>query len=257
MLPVVQIGRFALQLPGLLLILGVWLGLSQAETAARRRGLPVDALTAVVGLSLLFGLLAARLGYVLVNLPAYIPRPFDAFTLTPSALDGWSGIVGGAAAALILATRRRLPLPLLLDALAPGLAAFSVFLGLSHLASGAAFGAETELPWAIRLWGTLRHPTQAYEAVAGLLAFTLVRRRADPVPGQTFLLWLGAAGFSVLVIEGFCGDSLLGPWGIRVRQVPALLLGLGSLWRFGTLARGASTAGASSAPMSQEGASHA
>jgi len=238
MLPVLRIGGLALQLPGLLVILGIWVGLSQSEPAARRRGLPAEALTAVTGLSLLVGLLSARFGYVLQNLSAYASRPLDALALNPSALDVWSGLVGGAAAALVLMRRRRMPLPDFLDALTPGLAAFSVFLGLSHLAGGAAFGAQTDLPWAITLWGARRHPTQVYEALAGLILFALIRRRADPVPGQTFLLWLAGASLAAMTIEGFRGDSLLGPYGTRLWQIPSLFMTLSALWLYGRLAQG-------------------
>src|SRR4030067_240163 len=80
---------------------------------------------------------------------------------------GWVGSApaarAGAPGPVWCGPRQRLPLRPTLDALAPGLAAFLVALGVAHFLSGDAFGApayrpddQVPLPWAIHLWGEYR-----------------------------------------------------------------------------------------------------
>ena len=72
---------------------------------------------------------------------------------------------------------------LILDVLAPAACVFGMGLALSDLLSGNNFGTPTTLPWAINLWGALRHPVQMYEFIAlgvVLMALVWVDRRNWP-----------------------------------------------------------------------------
>ncbi len=153
MLPILQVGPLAIQLPGLLLLAGVYVGSSVIEKQARKLRLPVAALSNMVFIGLVAGLLGARLRYAARYLSVYMDNPLSLLSLNPTTLAPAEGVLTGLLAAIIYAQRKRLPTWDTLDTMAPGLAAFSVVLGFSHLASGDAFGAPSELPWAIELWG--------------------------------------------------------------------------------------------------------
>ena len=56
MLPILHLGPLALQLPGLILLLGLWLGLALAERYSSRSGIQPDRLYNLVFLSLVMGL---------------------------------------------------------------------------------------------------------------------------------------------------------------------------------------------------------
>jgi hypothetical protein len=93
------------------------------------------------------------------------------------------------------------------------------------LATGAAFGRETNLPWAIYLWGTMRQPTQIYEIVLSILILGLVWvRKPNLNPGSDFLFFVSLISISRLVIETFRGDSTIVLGGLRLAQVLAWLL---------------------------------
>ncbi|MFP3853065.1 MAG: prolipoprotein diacylglyceryl transferase [Anaerolineales bacterium] len=226
MLPVLNIGPLAIQLPGLFLIGGVWVGSIMAERAAERHDVPPDAITNLIFYSLLAGLIGARLGYALQFLSIYLERPLGLFSLNPSTLSLPEGMLAGGLLALIYGQRRRLRLWSALDALAPGLAAFSIALGFSHLASGDFFGMQTTLPWRISLFGAERHPTQVYEILlAGLtLMAVLWASRQRSIPGFTFLLWMALASGSYLLISGFRGDSVVIFGMVRQGQLVSLAL---------------------------------
>lgn len=229
MLPFIQIGPALLQLPGLILLAGVWAGLNVSEKAASRVSLSPAALHNLVFYGLLAGLLGARLTYALRHLNAYLIDPLGLFALTPSTLLIEGGLLIGALTALLYGRRQRLPLRPSLDALAPGLALFMIAVHLANLASGDAFGAPADLPWAIELWGARRHPSQIYEALAALVIFGLVRKRPDG-SGVTFLLLAALSAAARVFLEAFRGDSAVGFADLRAAQVLGLVVLALALW---------------------------
>lgn len=231
MLPILQIGPLALQLPGLLLILGVWFGLLLAERRGERQSLSPSRISNVIFYALIGGLIGARLGYVLRFLDLYLQSPLGILSLNPNTLAPLDGLAAGMIVAYIYAQRSKLPFWSTLDALTPGIAMFMIFMALSHIASGDAFGAESDLPWAIVLWGARRHPTQVYELlIAALIMFLVLRlQRRAHFEGFLFLIYLGMAAFQRFLIEAFRGDSLIIFGDIRSAQLINLVVLLLSL----------------------------
>jgi phosphatidylglycerol:prolipoprotein diacylglycerol transferase len=110
-----------------------------------------------------------------------------------------------------------------LDVFTPALAIFSIFLGLSHLASGKAFGIPTSLPWGINLWGEKRHPSQVYEIFAALIILLIFwwRFGKQTIPGALFLLIITATAGVRLFLETWRGDNMALIGGIRLSQLIA------------------------------------
>lgn len=231
MLPILQIGPLALQLPGLLLILGVWLGSLMAERGAQQQQLSPSKISNMIFYALIGGLIGARLGYVLRFLELYLQSPLGILSLNPNTLAPVEGMATAIIVALIYAQRSKLPLWPTLDALTPGIALFMIFIGLAHLASGDAFGAESDLPWAIELWGAHRHPTQIYELLSAVLIMFLVLRlrRGTSFEGFLFLVYMGMAALQRFLIEALRGDSLIVLGNIRSAQLISLLILMVSL----------------------------
>ncbi len=69
--PILKVGPAAVQLPGLILLMGFWLSLSLAERRAKALGLPEERVFNAGMLALLTGLVGARLGYVAIHWNAY------------------------------------------------------------------------------------------------------------------------------------------------------------------------------------------
>ncbi|MFZ1396106.1 MAG: prolipoprotein diacylglyceryl transferase family protein [Candidatus Promineifilaceae bacterium] len=232
MYPLLQLGPVAIQVPGLILVLATWLGLSLSEKEAVRQKRPPEPLFGLVMTGVISGILGAKLWYVGHYLDTYLADPLGIFSVNGNTFDAMAGMVIGAMAGIIYSYRKKLPLRSTLDMLTPGLAIFSVGLGLSHLASGDAFGAVTEVPWAINLWDAQRHPTQIYEIILALIALGFVWRLRQTVlfRGFLFLSWLSLTAVSRLFLEAFRGDSIIVAGSIRQAQLVALTLLLISLW---------------------------
>jgi phosphatidylglycerol:prolipoprotein diacylglycerol transferase len=235
MFPILQIGPLAIQVPGLVLLLGAWSGLALAEKHASQRGIPAGLLNNLVFVAMITGVIGARLAYVIRYPEIFTANPVGLISLNPGLLDLWGGLVTAVVGASIYAQRKGLNFRPSLDALTPLLSVFAIALGLSNLASGQAFGSPTDLPWGIELWGSKRHPTQAYEILAaGLILFLLWPGRLrwqNAQPGRYFLSYLALSALARLFLETFRGDSALLPGGFRLAQVVAWSLLAISLWK--------------------------
>ena len=224
MFPILQIGPVALQLPGLFLLAGIWLGSLLLEREAPRHNVSGAVLNSLVVYGLIAGVVGARLAYGLRYLAIYAEDPLGLFSLNPAALAPTEGLLIALTVLLVLGRRWHMPVWPSLDSLAPGLAVFAVFLGIAHLSSGDAFGAPTTVTWAIELWGAKRHPTQIYEVLLAAVSLAALwrLRQTKAFGGFLFFAWLGMAAASRLFVEGFRGDSTIVLGGLRAAQLTAL-----------------------------------
>lgn len=233
MFPYLRLGSFLIQMPLLVLLVGLWSGVSLVEREAKRLKLDPSRVGNLITYSLVAGIIGARLGYALKFPSLYASKPLSLLALTPTTLLPLMGFLVGAITFWILIDHQNLKLRPTLDVLAPGLALFMVFVGLAHVLSGDAYGAPANVPWAIRLWNDYRHPTQFYETLFALMIFTVICARF-PKPegaGLNFLLVVILSSASRLLLEAFRGDSVFLPGGFREAQLIALaVMGIGFYW---------------------------
>jgi prolipoprotein diacylglyceryltransferase len=244
MFPILQIGPLALQTPGLILILGVWLALSAAERAAARLNCSANPLYNLVMLGLVVGLLSARLAYAVQFISIFLADPLSLVSLTPTMLNPEAGLAAGFLAAFIYANRMQLPLWPTLDTLAVGLSIFFIAFHLANFAAGNAFGAPSALPWAVNLWGELRHPVQLYEMGAAVIIAWIVfpPKQASVNPGMLFWSWIALSAFSRLFFEFFRADSTTLLWNLHSAQFIAWVVALIACWQIGRVLKPGSSA---------------
>ena len=226
MFPYLSLGPFILPMASLALLAGLWIGLAFIEREAARLKINASTFSNVIFYSLVAGLIGARLGYALEFPAVYLSRPISLFSLTPTTLSPLTGLAVGLIAFAIFVQRNGIPTRPMLDAIAPGLALFMALVGLAHILSGDAYGAPTNVPWAIRLWNEYRHPSQFYETFIGLTIFLVIRERF-PKPegaGLNFLLTIALSSAARVFLEAFRGDSVFWPGGFREAQVIALIM---------------------------------
>ncbi|MCH7662675.1 MAG: prolipoprotein diacylglyceryl transferase [Chloroflexi bacterium] len=238
MFPILQIGGAALQTPGLILLAGIWIGLSVAEKYAKLYKIKADQLYNISFAVLVAGILGARLS-VMVRFPsAFIDNPSSIISLNPSLLDPAGGMAIALATGLVYSQRKKINLLQTLDALVPTLAVMGIAIPVANLAYGNAFGAPTNLPWGIELWGTDRHPSQIYQAIAGIVILWLVwpsrQRKMNPA-GLLFTRYIILTAGSILLLAAFRGDSVLIWNGWRSEQIAAWIILAFSLWGYSAI----------------------
>jgi len=237
MLPILNIGPLAIQTPGLVWIIGLWIGLSLAERFAATHQVHPDRLSTASFVALAAGVVGARLAYVLQYPTAFVADPLGLVSPSPALLDPLGFWVGSGLGIIAYAQRTRVSLIHLADALTPLLATVQIAAGVANLASGEAYGALTQLPWGIALWGTLRHPTQIYEILAGAAILWFIWPRRTLFTGLRFWLFIAFSAGARLFLEAFRGDSTLLLGALRPAQLAAWLVLAISLWQIAPLIR--------------------
>ncbi len=221
MYPLLQVGPFRLSTGGLLLLMAVILGTWLLGRIAHARGGATLALEAERCLypTLLGAVVAGRLWYGL----------FLALRVGDLAFPG--GLLGGALTAYLWCQRHSVRTLTLADSAALTLPLAQAIGSMGLFFSGEAFGMSTRLPWDIALFGTTRHPTQIYYALAALLSLGALHwlARRHPPEGTLMASYLGLQGLTLLLVEALRADSMQLPYGIRAAQVLGLALQLVAL----------------------------
>ena len=224
-IPVIHIGRVALQLPGLTLLFGFWAATWLAAREAKHLGLKEDDVYNPTFLAAIVGIVGARLWYVAAHWESFAGDPLGIVALDLSTLDTTGGVLVGLLVGGVYAWLKKLIGARWLDALGPGAALMIAAVSLANLFSGEAYGTPSTLPWSIMLWDTERHPVQAYEMLAALatMGVLLIALRRQARPGTTTLLFLALYSGQRVFLEAFRVESWLLPGGWRAVQVIGLI----------------------------------
>jgi len=140
---------------------------------ARRNGREWENLWPVAAAVFVGGVLGGQLTHLLVE-PARSAEYIDFYAIlqphTPGNIVGMliGGFVGG------LAFRIRLGVPSSGNFYAPALAAASIFWRIGCTLGGCCYGKETDLPWAITIVNSRRHPTMIYEGLFNVMALAFI-----------------------------------------------------------------------------------
>ncbi len=236
MLPNIPLGGLSLPTKPLLVLLGFYLVLWLGSKSAESLGIDGDHVWNWGGISAIAGLVFGRLAYAARYPQAYLNSPLSLLSPRLGAFVPSVAIVGGIFVGYLYLHRKRIPLGAFVDALVPGLTLGWAIYALANFMAGDAYGMPSTLPWAVEMWGEMRHPVQVYEMVAALL--TTIWLFARPAPrGAGIWGWRILLAYSLahLFLDTFRGDSFLIMDGYRLSQFLALggvILALGGLSRY-------------------------
>ena len=228
---------------GIIIAIGLLMALLFCMKQRKKYGISEDDLLDGLLWGIPFGIIGARLYYVIFYLDLY--RNSDGTINWREVIAIWDGglaIYGGVITtvivALLLSRRRKFKIGAMLDLVVMGLLIGQIFGRWGNFMNREAFGAETTLPWRMQLTttaGTLIevHPTFLYESLWNLIGLLLIvfvvskARRFDGENTWFYFLWYGIGRFW---IEGLRTDSLyLFNWTIagqpiRVSQALSLVM---------------------------------
>lgn len=146
----------------------------------------------IIAAALVGGVLGAKIPIWLTQYPQIVERGFDidAF-LTGRTIVG--GLIGGTLAVWWIKQRLRTK-QRIGNAIAPALAAGIAIGRWGCFLRGCCYGMPTTLPWGVDFGdGVLRHPTQLYESLFGIIAFFVLmfllrKNRPDGLLFSTFMI---------------------------------------------------------------------
>jgi prolipoprotein diacylglyceryl transferase len=177
-----HLGPVPLRAYALCIIAGIIVGMAIANRRWRARGGTADSLESVVVLAVPCGIVGARIYHVITDYQLYFGpgrHPVDALKIWNGGLGIWGAIALAAVGAYVVARRRRIVFPALLDAAAPGIIVAQAIGRLGNWFNSELFGRPTTLPWALEIAPQFRpagyqqyatfHPTFLYELLWNLV----------------------------------------------------------------------------------------
>ncbi len=206
---------------GVIIASGLMLALLFCLKQAKNYGLREDDVYDTVIWGIPLGILGARLYYVVFYLDLFRDAEGKlSFSRMIAVWDGGLAIYGAVIACMILAyvlcKTKKIPMGALTDCCVMGLLIGQLIGRWGNFMNREAFGAETTLPWRMRLWTSAGeyievHPTFLYESLWNLLGLALIvfvlakHRRFDGQNTWFYFFWYGLGRFW---IEGLRTDSL-------------------------------------------------
>jgi phosphatidylglycerol:prolipoprotein diacylglycerol transferase len=210
---------------------------------ARRAGIPKDPIMDLWILSLVSGIVGAKLLLYLLDLEYYIENPRAILSGLRSAGVFYGGLVAALAACAIMVRRRGLPGWKIADIAAPAIALAQSIGRIGCFAAGCCYGNPTDLPWAVTFTSyeaheitgvpldAALHPSQIYLSLSNLLLFPVLlwighRKRYD---GQVFLWYVVLYGILRGALEITRGDPRGEVAGYSTSQIIAAIAVLGAV----------------------------
>lgn len=205
-----NIGGFPIHLFGTTIALGILVGFFIMLSEAKRKGLDQDKLTDLALYTVIFGVIGARLNYILAFNPSYyIQNPKEIFMLQQGGLSIQGALILGTIFALWYMKKKSIPIWKTADAFAP-----AIIMGQAIGRVGCdVFGIPMTKGWfwGVKVGGQLLHPAQIYEAILNYILFLVLwnKRKDTEYDGQLFIIYI--IGFSInrFIVEFFRTNPMI------------------------------------------------
>lgn len=225
----ISIFGFSIAYYGIVIVTGMMIAIWIAQREAKRTGQNPEQYLDLAMIGIAAGILGARIYYVIFAWDYYKDDLLSIFNIRQGGLAIYGGIIGGAITLLVVAKRKKIPAPVLLDVAGMGVIIGQLMGRWGNFMNREAHGAVTDtfLKMGLRDASgvvTYYHPTFLYESVWNLIGFIGLhffskKRKFD---GEVFLAYVAWYGLGRVWIEGLRTDSLyLFSTGIRVSQLVA------------------------------------
>lgn len=231
---------------GILICIGMILAYLYAYSRAKFEGVKTDDLLDLGFFVILFGIVGARLYYVLFAPTSFVATGgsfwenigdtiVNVVSIWNGGLAIFGGILAGFVTALVVAKIKKIHFPVILDILAPSVMIGQIIGRWGNFMNAEAYGSETTVPWRMGIKRISAdelytssievHPTFLYESLWNLIGFILISifYKKKKFNGQVFYFYMIWYGLGRAVIEGLRSDSLYiaGNENLRVSQILA------------------------------------
>jgi prolipoprotein diacylglyceryl transferase len=233
------IGAFPLRAYALCIIAGIIVALIIATRRWQARGGTADSMELMVVVGVPFGIVGARLYHVITDYQLYFGpgrQPLDALKIWQGGLGVWGAIAFGVLGGYLVARRRKIAFPAVLDAIAPAILVAQAIGRLGNWFNQELFGRPTTLPWGLEIATDYRpagytqfatfHPTFLYEilwSLAAALLLVWLDRRFRLGHGKVFALYVMLYCAGRFWIEALRIDTVNEIGGYRLNNYTALI----------------------------------
>lgn len=179
--------------------------LREAEALKIKRDVILD----LSFLIMIFGIIGARAGHVLLNLEEYLHFPLEALKIHRGGLVLYGGMAGGLISGLIYLKRKKLPVLKTTDLVFSFIPLGESIARIGCFLNGCCYGKASKFGIYFPVHGKTLIPTQLYSSLGNLLIFLILRRayRKKSFDGQVTLLYFFLYPLMRFFIDFFRADS--------------------------------------------------
>jgi len=252
-----HVGPIPIRAYALFIIVGIIVAIVWGERRFVARGGERGFITDIAVWAVPFGLVGGRLYHLATDWQKYFGpggNPIGAIEVWNGGLGIWGAVALGAVGALIACRRRGVPLPVVADAIAPGIVVAQAIGRLGNYFNQELYGGSTDLPWALEIYNRVDpttglaaippdgvaqgapiafvHPTFLYELLWDLGVAALVvwaDRRFKLGHGRAFALYVAGYTAGRFWIELMRADDATHIFGVRINVFVAALVFVGAV----------------------------
>lgn len=222
----------------IMILLGLFIGGSLIIKESRKFKIPDDYILNMIFITILFGIIGARLYYVIFNWEFYSHNLLSIVKIWEGGLAIHGGIIAGLLCIIFYTRKYKVNTWRMLDIIAVGLIIGQAIGRWGNFFNGEAHGPATTLQFlqqlhlpnfiieGMNIYGVYYQPTFLYESLWCLLGFVVLyflRKRYYCKIGQTtglYFIWYGIGRF---FIEGLRTDSLM-LGNLKIAQIISIIL---------------------------------
>ena len=233
----IDLGIIKIYWYSILVLIGIIVACFIIYRESRKNNLKKEDLIDLMFYVIIFGIVGARIYYVLFNLNYYLNNPLDIIALWNGGLAIHGGILGGLITTIIFCKKKKINITKMLDIIVVGIIIGQALGRWGNFFNGEAFGPITTLAYlesihipkfiinGMLIDGSYHIPTFLYESLWCLFGFIImiILRKLKNLPLGTltsfYLIWYGAERF---IVERLRTDSLM-LLNIKVAQVVSII----------------------------------
>ena len=238
MSPIIDLGIITIHWYSILIFIAILLGSNLAIKEAKRHGYNEDFMVNLLFLGVIFGIVGARVYYVIFNFDYYKDNLIEMFKVWNGGLAIHGGIIAGLISTMIICYKKKVNLIKILDYMVVGLIIAQAIGRWGNFFNGEAHGPLTTLAYleglhlpqfiidGMYINGNYYIPTFLYESLwcfLGFIIMLVLRRRKFMKVGYLTSFYLVWYGFERFLVEGLRTDSLMF-LSLRVAQLVSLLM---------------------------------
>ena len=234
----ISFGNISIYWYSIMILIGVCIAYLIANFEVKKQKINKDFFTNLVFYVVLFGILGARIYYVIFNFDYYLSEPSEIIKIWHGGLAIHGGIIAGTVVTFFYCKKHNVNMLKMLDIMVVGFIIAQAIGRWGNFFNQEAFGnivteqalIKMHLPRFIingmYIDGAYRQPTFLFESIWNLIGFIILiikRRRVNTRIGEITGLYLIWYSFGRFIIEHYRSDSLmLGP--LKAAQIISILL---------------------------------
>ena len=221
-----KLGPFTVYSYGLMLALAFITGSFLLIQRAKKEEVAGDTAFNFAFLTFVWGVIGARIFYVIYNLLYYLKNPLEIIMLQYGGLSWFGGLIAGSIAGIFYLRNRKLAAYKMLDLFAPFVALAQAIGRLGCLLNGCCFGKESVFGIYSPAQKAILLPTQIYSSLLLIVIFIVLRilQEKPHKEGQIFFIYLLLYSSKRFFIEFLRADNPAVLWGLTLFQLLSIIV---------------------------------